>query len=54
MTRPLSAHQKRLARRAAQRRARMLVLKAQGWTLEKIGAAYGGISKQRVAAILKG
>ena len=29
-------------------------LKDKGWTLEKIGRAFGGISKQRVAAILSG
>ena len=50
----MNRYQKQTAQRAARRRAKMRRLKEKGWTLEKIGRAFGGISKQRVAAILSG
>jgi len=51
MTKPLTPNQ-RAARRAAARAARMQRLKDQGWTLHAIGRRFGGISRQRVKAIL--
>ena len=41
-----------LARRAAERRRRMATLRRNGLTLREIGQRFGGISAQRVHAIL--
>jgi len=48
----LTEHNRKQRDRAARRRAKMLALREKGWTLDRIGRAFGGITKQRVAAIL--
>lgn len=45
-------YNERAHRRAEARRKRMQKYRDRGWTLEKIGARFGGISKVRVRAIL--
>jgi len=47
-------HNERQARRAAGRRGRALLMRARGLTLAEIGERMGGITRQRVYAILRG
>lgn len=42
----------RTALKAARRRAKMQALRDEGWTLQMIANRFGGISRQRVRAIL--
>lgn len=43
---------KRAKAKAAERRAKMQALRDEGWTLQMIANRFGGISRQRVRAIL--
>lgn len=47
-----SDYNERAAKRAAERREKMLALRKQGWTFEAIGRRFGRISRQRVQAIV--
>jgi hypothetical protein len=50
----MNPYQKKTAQKAARRLARMQALRQKGWTLDRIGRAFGGISRQRVSMLLRG
>lgn len=42
-----------VSQKAKERRERAAKLRAQGWTLDRIGKELGGISRQRVHSLLR-
>lgn len=50
---PADTYNAAAARRAAERRAKMIRLRAKGLKLREIGRRFGGITAQRVCFILK-